>query len=370
MFDNCVAAFHHLRIKNDFKTINEIIFYEKRAIESDSSKIEFLRERLKNAYIILVSGELDAKERVIYLNAGVNDTVSPNVKPEVLLNAIQFIEKNAKNILNGGIKANEMNVVFKLPLWKRIFDIMFSLLALISLSPLFLLISIIIMVEDGWPVIYKSKRVGSNYHVFDFLKFRSMYKDADKRLKELSATLNQYKQAENEECTEAENFDGVRKIDVNTQLTKEDLQGVLVSDDYVIPEDKFNNDRTKEREKTFVKLKDDPRITKIGKFIRKYSIDELPQLVNILKGDMSVVGNRPLPLYEAELLTVDEYIDRFFAPSGLTGLWQVEKRGGAGNMSPEERKMLDIKYAKTFNFWLDITIIIKTFAAFVQKENV
>ena len=133
--------------------------------------------------------------------------------------------------------------------------------------------------------------------------------------------------------------------------------------------DLIQNKREKE-DNSFVKFQNDPRITKVGKIIRKYSIDELPQLFNILKGDMSVVGNRPLPLYEAELLTKDEYIDRFMAPSGLTGLWQVEKRGSSGKLSAEERKMLDIRYSKEFSFWFDVKLIFKTFTAFIQKENV
>ena len=125
-----------------------------------------------------------------------------------------------------------------------------------------------------------------------------------------------------------------------------------------------------QQENAFVKIVNDPRVTRVGRFIRKYSIDELPQLFNILKGDMSIVGNRPLPLYEAELLTNDAYIERFMAPAGLTGLWQVEKRGGAGKMSAEERKLLDIRYAHEFSFWMDMKIILKTVTAFIQKEDV
>ena len=118
-------------------------------------------------------------------------------------------------------------------------------------------------------------------------------------------------------------------------------------------------------------MENDPRVTRVGRIIRKYSIDELPQLFNILKGDMSVVGNRPLPIYEAEQLTSDNYIERFMAPSGLTGLWQVEKRGNGGSLSPEERKQLDIKYARTFSFSLDMKIIIRTFYSLLfRRENV
>lgn len=185
-----------------------------------------------------------------------------------------------------------------------------------------------------------------------------MYSDADKRLVEFKK-LNQYAQ---EESTEQESKAS------SARLHKADV--VLFADDAITSEKEYIAAKKQERSNAFVKFENDPRITKIGKIIRKYSIDELPQLFNILKGDMSVVGNRPLPLYEAELLTSDEYIHRFMAPAGLTGLWQVEKRGEAGKLSAEERKMLDIRYANEFSFLMDVKIIFKTFTAFIQKENV
>lgn len=182
-----------------------------------------------------------------------------------------------------------------------------------------------------------------------------MYKDAEQRLKEYQA-LNQYQEESSEQPAIEQNTDN------NT--------AIFVADDFHLTEAEYLARRKKLKTNNFFKLQNDPRITHIGKIIRKFSIDELPQLINILKGDMSVVGNRPLPLYEAEQLTSDEYIERFMAPSGLTGLWQVEKRGREGILSPEERKQLDIIYAKKFSFWFDLKIICRTFTAFIQKENV
>lgn len=254
---------------------------------------------------------------------------------------------------------------FKLPLWKRIFDIIVSLTAIIVLSPFFIIIALAIKIESKGPIIYKSKRVGCNYLIFDFLKFRSMYVDADKHLKEFDK--------QNKYCTEQETF--VNQTDIILpsidEIDKAMLDGgFLVSDEFTVDEEDYLIQKETKQGNTFVKIENDPRITKVGHFMRKYSIDELPQLINILKGDMSVVGNRPLPLYEAELLTGDEHIDRFMGPAGLTGLWQVEKRGQEGKLSPEERKQLDMKYARNFSFLLDIKIILKTFTAFIQKDDV
>lgn len=254
--------------------------------------------------------------------------------------------------------------MYKTPFFKRSFDIVFSGLALFILSPLLLLFVIAIRLESKGKVYYISKRVGTGYRIFNFLKLRSMYPDADKRLKEF-AHLNQYKD-------EPKDKDDSSKI-IEIQEDPEDST-ILFGDDEGVLESIHIQQKKKEQESAFVKFENDPRITKVGHIIRKLSIDELPQLINVLKGDMSIVGNRPLPMYEAELLTTDDWTDRFNGPAGITGLWQVEARGRTSKMSPEERKSLDNRYSEIansrFSFWKDIWIIIKTFRAVFQKENV
>ena len=255
---------------------------------------------------------------------------------------------------------------YRIPMWKRTFDIIFSVIAIILLSPIFLLAALAIRMESKGPILFKSKRVGTNYRIFDFLKFRSMFVDADKKLFELSKEHNQYTLADET----LEEDDILIGDDDDEQEKGFGMDTMLIGDDYIVPEEDFNRQKKEENENAFVKIENDPRVTKVGRFIRKYSIDELPQLFNILKGDMSIVGNRPLPLYEAEKLTSDDSIDRFMAPAGLTGLWQVEKRGNSGAMSAEERKQLDIYYGQHYNFWMDAKIILKTVTAFIQKDNI
>ena len=222
---------------------------------------------------------------------------------------------------------------------------------------MFLVVIILLKLESKGPVFYSSKRVGMGYKIFDFYKFRSMYVDADKRLKELSH-LNQYN---NEELEKKELKEETKEI------VSEGT--VLIGDEETISEKDFILKQRNKKEQAFIKIKNDPRITKVGRFIRKTSIDELPQLVNVLKGDMSIVGNRPIPLYEAEVLTSDEYSTRFMAPAGITGLWQVTKRGKA-DMSNEERKQLDNTYAENYSFWGDIKLLLRTAKALLQTEDV
>ena len=337
-----------------------IILFEQTDIQKDILDIEYLRKKYPGIYMVLVMDSLTKEESLQYLKAGINNTIPFEAPQEAIESLINFQKRRKQQKIKDIQKKGENIQTFKLPVWKRCFDIVSSGFALIILSPLLIITAIAIRMESKGAVIYKSKRVGSNYQIFDFLKFRSMYTNADKHLKDYNS-LNQYQ-------TDSIEEDIIWEETPDFEENENEI--VLISDDFVISEEAYINKKTQEQKNAFVKLENDPRITRIGRIIRKYSIDELPQLINILKGDMSVVGNRPLPLYEAELLTSDEYIDRFMAPAGLTGLWQVEKRGNSGKMPADERKQLDIKYAKTFSFWLDMKIILKTVTAFIQKENV
>lgn len=345
---------------------NISILYEQTDVrEADCIEITYLRKRYPRVYITLITEALEPEHRKSYLQAGVNNTLPPHAEENSIQHMNAYLKARKESKLKEFSETHRKVLnTFRLPMWKRTFDILFAGTAVIILSPILIGTAIAIRMESKGKVIYKSQRVGSNYQIFDFLKFRSMYTNADKRLKELNA-LNQYQ------------IEEVESSDEGPEIRFDDLAGtpdeeetLLISDDFVVSEQDFLKQKEKAKNNTFVKLENDPRVTRVGRFIRKYSIDELPQLFNILKGDMSIVGNRPLPLYEAEQLTSDAYIDRFMALAGLTGLWQVEKRGGAGKLSAEERKQLDIKYARDFSFWLDMKIIFKTLTAFVQKENV
>lgn len=355
-----------------------IVFVEKNVRNEDITAITYIRKKSPNVYIILLTDNLTDEERKLYQKCGINDTLSKEASITELNKKIQFISER-ENIMFNDQDAKYKILKFKIPVWKRAFDIVFSGLAIIFLSPVFIITAIAIRLESKGPVLFKSKRVGTNYTIFDFLKFRSMYVDAEQRLKEVSKGHNQYAEKEEDEEEELKTITSplgdeaeqqMYDMGMESEMMISDEEIMLVGDDFVVAESDFNKQKEEDINNAFVKVENDPRITKVGQFIRKYSIDELPQLFNILKGDMSIVGNRPLPLYEAEKLTADASIDRFMAPAGLTGLWQVEERGKGGNMSAEERKQLDIIYGQTYNFALDMKIIFRTLTAFIQKENV
>ena len=356
-----------------------IVFFEQNERNADITALTYIKKKSKNAYIILLTRNFNKEDREVYQKCGINDTVALNSSVTELNRKIQFIA-DREGMLFDDQQPRYRMLRFKIPVWKRLFDIVFSLLGIIILSPIFILTAIAIRIESKGPIIFKSKRVGTNYTIFDFLKFRSMYEDAESRLQEVAKEEgNQYaekneKEEDQKSVITAPLGEEAEKMMMNMGMESDmmisDEEVMLVGDDYIVAENDYNKKKEEEINNAFVKIENDPRVTKVGRFIRKTSIDELPQLFNILKGDMSIVGNRPLPLYEAEKLTVDSSIDRFMAPAGLTGLWQVEERGKGGMMSADERKQLDITYGRTYSFKLDMKIIFRTLTGFIQKENV
>ena len=249
---------------------------------------------------------------------GIDDLISPETPLNDLSEKLWILKKykSLQSCMPYSLAAEEESVFDNQFIFKRLFDIIISSVALFILSPIILLIAIAIKLESKGPVFYKSLRAGTGYKVFTFFKFRTMVVNADAMVKDLSH-LNEYKDVKN----------------------------------------------------SFFKIKDDPRVTKVGQFLRKSSLDEIPQLINVLIGDMSLVGNRPLPLYEASSITVDKSAKRFLAPAGITGLWQVKGRSNV-KLSVDERINMDMDYADKHSLLLDMKILLKTPKELILKNNV
>lgn len=250
---------------------------------------------------------------------GIDDFISSETLLTDLTDKINILKKykSFQKRLPYSAVAEKQSGINKQLVLKRTIDILVSALVLIVSSPLIVLISIFIRLESKGPIFYKSLRAGNGYKVFTFFKFRTMVVNAEDMVKDLNH-LNEYK----------------------------DFKGSY-----------------------FFKIKDDPRVTKVGQFLRKTSLDELPQLINVLIGDMSLVGNRPLPLYEASSITIDQSAKRFLAPAGITGLWQVKGRSNY-NLSVDERISMDMDYADKQSFLFDMKILLRTPKELILKNNV
>jgi len=327
--------------------------------------VEALKNKgLPSVPFFLIVNHLNKNLIKLALTSGVADVFKQPINAEHIQEKINFLVDNWAQ-LKGNLQ-NTTPKVKKIELSKRIFDLVFAGGVLLFLSPFFLIIYLLIRLESKGPAFYYSLRVGTGYKVFRFYKFRSMYVNADQRIKDLQH-LNQYNIDAGNEPKETETATHQFLCDACQSYGK--CQYPLYADNVNWCEKDFRFNKQTAAGSAFFKIKNDPRITKIGGFIRNTSIDELPQLWNVIIGDMSIVGNRPLPLYEAEKLTTDKYVLRFSAPAGITGLWQVEKRG-KGDMSEDERLMLDNTYAQNHSFKNDIKLILKTIPALLQKEDV
>ncbi|MBE9125160.1 MULTISPECIES: sugar transferase [unclassified Coleofasciculus] len=196
---------------------------------------------------------------------------------------------------------------------KRLFDVVFSLSVLMLFLPLYLLLALLIAISSPGPIFYVQERVGKDYKPFGCLKFRTMVENADELLIEL---ITQYP------------------------------------------------DMRQEFEDNF-KIKEDPRVTGIGKFLRYTSLDEFPQFWNVLKGDMSVVG--PRPLVPEEVHKYGFHMDKVLTiKPGITGLWQVS---GRNDIPYQRRVQMDIYYVNFRNVWLDFWLIVKTIGVMISPKN-
>lgn len=226
------------------------------------------------------------------------------------------MEKKIYNEMNGEQELNSTYIAKSKPVYhacKRVFDFVMALLALIVLSLVFLILAIVIKCQDGGPVFYRQMRIGKNGKKIGIYKFRSMKVGADK------------------------------------------LEDVLTPEQLELYQKEF-------------KLDDDPRVTRVGNFLRKTSLDELPQLINILGGSLSIVGPRPIIEEEIKVYSEEDQPKFLSVKPGLTGYWQAYARNNATYASGERQKM-ELYYVDNASFWLDLKIIFRTVIAVIRRDG-
>lgn len=221
-----------------------------------------------------------------------------------------YVKNNSLNTSSKDLTLEVENQKIAYLISKRLFDIFGAIIGLVVLSIILVVVALLIKIEDPkGPIFFSQKRIGKNGKEFKMYKFRSMVTDAEAKLEEL--------------------------------LKYNDVDGAMF------------------------KMKDDPRVTKVGKFIRKTSMDELPQLFNVLKGDMSLVGPRP-PLPREVVEYTSYHMQRLLVTPGCTGVWQASARNSVGF---EEMVEMDLYYIRNRGFWFDLKIIFKTIMVLFGSKN-
>lgn len=268
----------------------DLIIYEITNKLIDTTLINNIREELEKNSVVLIIINTQNKTSD-YLHFGAHDIYDIDFDINDLITRVRFLHMNLSAL---NIPKREDVHVFKLPFWKRTFDIIASMLILVLLSPVYFIIALLIKIESRGKALIKYPRVGTGYRIFESIYFRT------------------------------------------TQ-----------SDSHPIGENNPGNNINK--------------TTTIGKILQKTGLDTLPQFLNVLKGDLSIIGNKPLPLSEAELVTTDDLSQRFLAPIGVTGLWKSIDKQTDKHSLKENLKNTENKYAEKITFWIDMKILFRTF---------
>jgi len=258
--------------------------------------------------LIVTDSDFDEDELLRIVDAAHRSGVKVRVAPKTT----ELLTQRAEYVPGQGVPLFELRPpVFAGADWmtKRAFDLLVSCAGIILLSPLWLAIAVAIKVTSRGPVLYRDRRIGLAESTFGMLKFRTMYRDAAEQQAELE--------------------------------TRNEAGGALF------------------------KIRDDPRITPVGHFLRRFSLDEAPQILNVLWGEMSLVGPRPLPVRDYELLQ-DWHRKRYLVLPGMTGMWQIS---GRSSLSFDDLVRLDFYYLENWSIWLDITILAKTLPAVLSRRG-